>query len=293
LKCSVDELEKYAATPLDYFNAGNFTDKKGKKRPKMEPKDRLKTILRNLSDLLQRLDLPDAVHGGRTGRSNLTNAAPHRRKDVVLTFDIEKYFPHITPQHVFDIFHHRCGCSPEVSTLLMRLTTPNNQLAQGSPPSTIIAALVSEPLLKRIQNLIRFHGGVVTIYVDDISISGPKKLVDLKPKIIEIMQQLHFNAHPDKNLIMWKQEEQTVTGVAVNNQLELPKERMADIRKRTHELEKLAGENALIPPEKLGELAGQIGYLARLNLGAGKHYRKRLRKLETYQSRTQNFVRSG
>jgi len=291
LGSSQDELLKFAASPRA-FRTGFFFDKKGKQRPKAEPLGRLKPILKRLNAILQRLDLPLAMHGGRAGCSNLTNAQPHRIKDVVLTFDIKGFFPSISHQDVFDIFHHRCGCKPEIARLLASLTTHNDQLAQGSPPSTIIAALVAEPLIKRIETLVRLHGGEVTLYVDDIAVSGPSRLREFKQRIIDIITQEGFESHADKVHVRSRDEEQIVTGVKVNDQLDVSGDRIGLLRGQVRKLEKLIESNELLSPQEVGDLVGKLGYLSRLNRGAAKHYRKRIGRMEEYLQRTQNLARS-
>ncbi len=254
----------------------------GKIRYLATPRGRLREILDKLQALLQRISLPDCIHGGRKGHSNITNALIHINKSVVLNLDLKDFFPNVTKQMIYNIFCKRLGCSPNVSRYLTRLATLNGSLPQGSPTSTILAALVTEPLAKRLDNFAKGHCAGYSQYVDDNSVSGVEYVQNLIPtikKIKKIIRQEGFKINNAKTNVSTSDYEQIVTGVRVNKGLDVPKEKLKTVRRQ---IETIAPQIKLLKSHSCKELAsirGKIHNITRLNKGAGHSLTKRLNKL--------------
>ncbi|MGK7897617.1 MAG: reverse transcriptase family protein, partial [Xenococcus sp. (in: cyanobacteria)] len=92
-------------------------------------------------NILEPLPLPDCIHGGVKGKSNITNAKAHQGKKYQFTTDLQSFFPGISHTLVYNTFLE-LGFSNHFSSWLTRLTTWNYELPQGAPTSTHIANLV-------------------------------------------------------------------------------------------------------------------------------------------------------
>ena len=57
-----------------------------------------------LSQILEKLELHDAAHGFRHGRSIVSNAQPHVGRDVIINFDLKDFFPSISYKRVKGLF---------------------------------------------------------------------------------------------------------------------------------------------------------------------------------------------
>lgn len=275
LKCSTFELQKYAAEPMSFYRTGSFVDKKGKERPKCIPCGRLEILSKNLNVYLQRLVMTDELHGGRRNCSTITNAREHVRRPVLLKFDIRNFFPTVTREMVRSAFIRECKCSPHVAEILARIVAPQGVLPQGAPHSSIVAALCTLQLVRRLSGLVIQHGGKVTFYVDDITISGPAHITRLTGLIINIIEDEGFGvACHDKMLVEWMAQEQSVTGIRVNEGLDVTKKRIREVRAY---VDSLAGH---VPTaHEMASARGRIAYVTRLNPGAGKSLNKRLQKI--------------
>src|SRR5262249_48501378 len=75
-----------------------------------------------LANILAKLPTEEPAHGFVPGRSTLTNAQPHAGRDVVVTLDLEGFFPSIGFARVRHLFR-RIGYSGAVATLLALLCT--------------------------------------------------------------------------------------------------------------------------------------------------------------------------
>lgn len=251
---------------------------KGKIRQIATPKDKLRKILDRLQELLQRILLPEYIHGGTKGHSNITNAIPHIKKSVIINFDIKDFFPNIKSGRVYKIFSNRLGCSPDVSRYLTRLTTLNGSLPQGSPTSTILVALVAEPLAKRLGRLAQIYHADYSQYVDDITISGSPNVMHLIPFVKKIIEQEGFKINPNKLKIQRNYEEQIVTGVRVNQCLDAPSIKIREVREQ---IEKIFVQNKCginTSGHTLASINGKINNIKRLNKGAGRFLAKCFKK---------------
>jgi RNA-directed DNA polymerase len=236
-------------------------------------------VLKRLNNLLQRLDLPSYIQGGRRGFSNLSNARVHLGGRLILELDIRDFFPSITPRMAYAMFVNRCGCSPDVARILTKITTIDGSLPQGTPSSTIISALVVENLSRRFEILASQHGGHHSQFVDDTTVSGPDHLRRLKTLAIRIIEQEGFRVHPDKVQILDSSEEQVVTGVRVGSNLDVPAKKLAEVKEAIHQVGLRTANKEVIREREIRSLAGKIEYVKRLNPGAGKCLGRQLRKL--------------
>src|SRR5690606_9612266 len=140
------------------------------------PFPELKAIQRRINRLIQRLQLPNVFHGCYAATSILTNASHHRVSSWYLTFDLANYYKTIRPQKVYLALTAR-GAAPDVARTLTRLTTIKGRVPQGAPTSPVIAILAMCSMARRMQILVQRMHGTITIFGDNVSVSGPKGLI--------------------------------------------------------------------------------------------------------------------
>lgn len=176
--------------------------------------------------------LPEYMYGGMPGRSIKDNAFPHQNKDVVVGLDIENCYPNISNEAVFNALRQRLGFSTTVSSKITRLTTLNGGLPQGAPTSPFLCNLVLASLAEEIDDLAKPLGVDFTIYVDDITLSGPyKETTGLIKPIIRLVTKHKLRISPSKTSIMDSSTIQAVTGIKVNDHTRPTRERIEATRK--------------------------------------------------------------
>lgn len=180
------------------------------------PRDDLKAIQKRIADLLQRVLPPEYLYSPVKGRSYVENALAHRGSSEIRLLDISDYFGRCTASAVFRFFSREMKCSPDVSWMLTGLTTRNGHLPQGSPCSPILSFYCCKPMWEKIEAAARDEGCRLTVYVDDITISGrtiPEKLV------WRIKQILHSYGHSyaRKKERQHRNRAAEVTGIMVDN----------------------------------------------------------------------------
>ena len=201
----------------DFKKYKDGTIKKRTIRPSLKE---LKAIQGNIKNkILVPISLPDCVHGGVKGRSNITNAKPHQGNKFQFTTDLQEFYPNISSQRVYDTFV-KLNFSPHFSYWLTKLTTWKFELPQGTPTSTHIANLVFLETDLQLIELCQKHEITYTRYVDDLTFSSQKDFRPLLNDILNIVTLNGFKLSYRKTKYSGKQ---TVTGINVYlNKIDAP-----------------------------------------------------------------------
>ena len=136
------------------------------------PRYDLKRIQTRISELLMRVMAPDYLMSPVRGRSNIDNADRHRNAIAHRLIDIEDFYPSCSAGKAAWFFGKMLGCPPDVVAILTWLTTREGALPQGSPASPILAYLSYQDMWDEIAAIAARGGNRLTVYVDDVTISG-------------------------------------------------------------------------------------------------------------------------
>lgn len=238
---------------------------RGKWRHIDNPTTDLKWIQRRIQrGLLSKVALPEQVTGGVSGRSIRTNAAFHVGQPVVVAFDLRDCFPSIDNRAVYLAYRNVFGCSPQIASLLTRLTTFQRRLPQGVPTSTSLANLVLMPMFAEIQRLAANHSLEASFYVDDIALSGPGA-DNLIEAVIRIIQRHGYAVRARKLLVMRSTDRQQVTGTVVNRRLGIARTTRMDIRQSIYEVAAVPGT----PSQKIRSIRGRIAHVKSISPSQG------------------------
>lgn len=246
---------------------------KGKERVFHVATGDLKKVQKSIHNkLLKNILLPKTMMGCRKGGSTKKNAEIHaNNKGFVMSLDIEDFFPSISSKRVWELFFD-LGFSSEVSMLLTKLLTRWGKLPQGVCTSGYIAHLIIIPMEKRFKKLCELHEFKCSFYVDDITISGSRKVKNFKNLFCKIIEQEGFKDKKKKRKISGSNERQEVNKLVINSgKPNVFREKKRLVRAKIHnfkkyELSNLDQENV----KKLrGSLLGEIKYIQSINKAAG------------------------
>ena len=213
-------------------------------RPIDIPDCGLKAVQSRIAKLLGRITPPDWLFSPVKGRSYVDNAACHKGARAFWLLDIADYFPSCTANNVAHFFHCQLECSPDVTAILVHLTTWQQCLPQGSPCSPILAYFSNLGMWGEVEESVSRAGLRHSVYADDITISGP---IIRKEVIWEIKGTVHkhgmkVKAEKELSLI---DSPADITGVmVVGDQTKLPNrqlKRLFELRGERH----LAKSNVL------------------------------------------------
>ncbi len=142
------------------------------------------------------------------------------------------------------------GWNRAAAGLLLRLCTHEGGLPQGAPTSPRLSNLVNFRLDARLSAMAARLGAVYTRYADDITISFADgdhgKLHYVQRFLWRVAQDEGYQLHHRKKCsVRRRHQRQTVTGLVVNQRVELPRPvrrwlRAVEHRSRSHEPDALA-----------------------------------------------------
>lgn len=224
-------------------------------------------LVRELQDKLQ-IDLtklfsahPNA-HGFIHQRSVATNAAPHAGKRWVLNVDLEGFFPTINFGRIRGLFMKPpFEMGHAAATVCAQFATYRNGLPQGAPTSPVLSNFIAASLDRRLLRLAREHKLAYSRYADDITFStdqpqfpvpiaaheqieaGGMKVV-AGDVLAQVIGSCGFTINPKKVRLQKPGVRQSVTGLTVNERVNVERKRVRQIRAMLHAWRKFGLEAA-------------------------------------------------
>lgn len=232
-----------------------------------EPRPLLKrTQRRILSGILNLVPPHPAAHGFTLGRSAAMAAAKHCGEAMVVTFDLQDFFPSIRFARIYAIFRAlgfpRATALPltQICTAWPNAAYTTRHLPQGAPTSPALANLAALRLDARLSGLARSMDATYTRYADDLTFSGDAPITALLTIVPQIIRAEGFTPNPHKTRAQPAQRNQTVTGITVNHHLNLNRRAYDRLKAQIHNLAKAPPD-----PASLAHLDGRIQWAEQLN----------------------------
>ncbi len=176
----------------------------------------LKRLQKRIATLLQRIKLPSYIYAIRRGASYITNAQQHIGSSILRTLDIEKYFASTLEKQVYYFFNTSMKCSPDVAHILTKISTFKNHLPTGSSLSPILSFYTHMGIWDEIFNLVSLDNCILTIYIDDLTISGDTVSDKLIWKIKQKLHSAGLRSNSKKEKHYSKKVSREVTGVIIS-----------------------------------------------------------------------------
>ena len=144
------------------------------KRPRklQIPTGIMEAIHRRLYKFLNRIEKPDYLHSGVKARSYVSSAKKHCGSATLAKADIKNFFPSVRRVDIDNFFVGRMKCASDIAGRIANLCTFEGHLPTGSSISQILAFWTFKPLFDEIFTLASACGLKMTLYVDDIVVSG-------------------------------------------------------------------------------------------------------------------------
>ena len=220
-----------------FYRRFHIAKRSGGLRTIDEPLPSLKDIQRwVLGNVLSRLTVSRFAKGFVAGRDIKENARFHRAQPVVLSLDIRDFFPSIQRHRVYGIFRS-LGYSQEVSNILGRVCTRDNQLPQGAPTSPALSNLFARRIDRRLARYARSQKLRYTRYADDITLSGQLRPGAVISMVERVLADEGLQLNHSKTRAMQQHQRQEVTGIVVNNKLDFPRDIRRRLRQATYYIE--------------------------------------------------------
>ncbi|EPB6905509.1 TPA: retron Ec67 family RNA-directed DNA polymerase/endonuclease [Pseudomonas aeruginosa] len=246
--------------PVKY---SHFTIPKSSGAPRdiAEPCEELKALQRKVKELLevclktinnQKPQYGSLSHGFKKDHSIITNAYPHRKKRFVFNVDISDFFGsiHVGRVRGFFITNRDFRLSPKVATILAQIICHEDALPQGAPTSPITSDLIGHLIDIRLVEIAERYKCVYSRYADDITFSSNEKnfpsaiafpvegTTDWIPgrALLKAIHKCGFGLNHNKTRMLYRESQQTVTGLVVNQKVNPPATYRRQIRAALHKL---------------------------------------------------------
>ena len=256
----------------DNYKIFKIKKRNGNYRTIYEPKPLLKHIQKQiLVNILNNKSISTYAKAYHKGISLKDNAIPHINKDLILKLDIKDFFENIS---FMDIYN---SCFPieyfpkSVGMLLTTLCTYDDHLTQGSPTSAYISNLVMKEFDEELGYWCNENNISYTRYSDDMTFSGsfnPSEVIKMERKML---YKLGLELNNDKIHVITKNFSQSVTGLTVNEKVQVNNKYRKEIRKEVYYINKYGINshinrcNILDTNKYINSLYGKINYVLEIN----------------------------
>lgn len=212
-----------------HYHKAKLPKKSGGYRHLSVPDEILKSIQKQIAEvLLIRMPVSRYAKAYRFGSSTLRNAKHHVGKQVVLKLDILHFFDSIRYSSVKDkVFPADIYAEP-LRILLTMLCYYKDALPQGAPSSPAITNIILYEFDELVGHWCRERGIAYTRYCDDMTFSGDFDPAEVIRFVRLELKKMGFLLNEQKTRIQRLGQQQTVTGIVVNEKLSIP----ADYRRK-------------------------------------------------------------
>lgn len=214
-----------------------------------DPNEKLKELQEDMLEYLQdylKIEMHDAVHSYRKGRSDITNAATHRFSNHFIKMDIKDFFPSITEEVLLEqlpklkTFALARTFSPEkiyqkpatkrlatktkqLLTAIIHTAVTNKGLPQGSPLSPILSNMVLTDFDYHMKRVGERSGRLYTRFCDDLTVSSfyPMRksfILEVTKNLLKDTTKDAFKIHEEKTHYGKATSKLYITGVKINKE---------------------------------------------------------------------------
>lgn len=291
-------------SPISHYIRFKIPKKTGGERIISAPMPRLKkTQYWILKNILEKVELHDAAHGFRPGRSIVSNAQNHVGAEAIINFDLKDFFPSISYQRIKGLFQS-LGYSEAAATIFGLLCTEpdieeveldgktyyvaltERHLPQGAPTSPAITNILCRRLDRRLAQMAEKYGFVYTRYADDLtfSASGDRRrhICNVLRNTESIVDHEGFAINEEKTRILRNSAQQDVTGVVVNSKPNVDKKTLKRFRATLYQIEKdgIEGKFWGNSSDVLASIQGFANFVAMVNPQLGAEFQARVKRIK-------------
>jgi len=266
-KTNIQKLEQLINQP----NYTNFyiPKKRGGQRLIEVPESQLLKIQKGLNFFLQThyaFIKPSSVHGfiktkyfNEQASGIISNASMHINKATVLNIDLKDFFQNISSKQVYQLFRSPLfNYNENMAAAYTLLCTYKGHLPTGAPTSPILSNFICLELDRAMQQFCLVHELSYSRYADDLSFSSNQQIsTNTLLDLVSAINALGFQINDKKLRMQGRRSRQTVTGLVVNQKLNVDRRYIRNIRATLHDLELNGLASASTKHFKLQETASE------------------------------------
>jgi len=297
-----DELERnffnhFVSQKENHYKVFKIPKRSNGYREINQPIGELKLIHKKISNylLIHRNNNLGTSYGFEFNKSILECAIKHVNKRIVINFDIKDFFNSISKEMVHSTIQNEFKITNENLKYLTEIVTFREHLPQGSPCSPILSNYICHSLDIELLKYAKQKKLVYTRYADDLTFSTNDK-VNFKEFIVFIINTLKsfgFGLNFRKLKIYKKNNRQEVTGLVVNEKVNVKRELLKLVRAVLYNWKKNGYTHAEIVFKKkfpnnnlINTLGGWIDFIGFIKGKENTQYQKFLKLFNTLVNNT-------
>ncbi len=226
--------------------------KSGTYREIKAPVWKLKLIQRAVAIILQSVyTVQEQAYGFVPGRSIVDNARQHAGASFILNIDLKDFFPSVYFKRVQKVLElppfHLSGEKEPLAFMIANLCSEDGVLPQGAPTSPLLTNIICQRLDRRLQEFASVYKTTYTRYADDITFSSNDFVFTkrFKDKLEKILADERFTINQAKTRLQGKGYRQEVTGLTVNEKVNVNRWFLRSYRTMLHLFNKKGAAAAL------------------------------------------------
>lgn len=277
----------FEARVESFYSSFDIPKKDGTVRHISAPSGALKVIQRKLTNALYEYQAlirkensikANISYAFEKNKSIISNAKIHKNKRFVFCIDLNDFFNMFHFGRVLGYFssNRYFNLPKEVAVTIAQVACYKGVLPQGAPSSPIITNLICQTLDMHVLKIAKKYKLDYTRYADDLTFSTNKKdfldnkddfFKDLKKEI----QKSGFSINDSKTRLIYHDSRQIVTGLVVNQKINVPRAFYKSTRAMLHSLYttgefKLDGKNGTI-----AQLEGRLSFIDQIEFYNNNH----------------------
>lgn len=256
------------------INQANYTNyyipkKRGGQRLIEIPEPTLLKTQKGLNFLLQAYYScikPSSVHGFIKTRlyhektsGIISNASVHINKATVLNIDLKDFFQNISSKQIYQLFRSPLfNFNENMATAYTLLCTHKGHLPTGAATSPILSNFICLELDRALEQFCLIHELSYSRYADDLSFSSKQHIsTNTLLDLVGTINSFGFQINNKKVRMQSRRARQTVTGLVVNQKVNVDRRYIRDLRAALHDLKLNGLANASSKHFKLQETASE------------------------------------
>ena len=256
-----------------HYHKAKLLKKSGGYRNLSVPEEILKSIQKQIAEvLLIHMPVSRYAKAYRFGSSTLSNAKYHVGKQVVLKLDILHFFDSIRYSTVKDkVFPEEIYAEP-LRILLTMLCYHKDALPQGASSSPAITNIILYEFDELVGHWCRERNIAYTRYCDDMTFSGVFDPAEVVRFVRLELRKMGFLLNEQKTRIQRPGQQQSVTGIVVNEKISIPADYRRKLRQELYYCRKFGIQEHL---QKIGletpddtyrmQLLGKVNYVLQIH----------------------------
>lgn len=195
-------LQKVVNSIEDHFGQDVVEKNKAKRVFYITSPD-LKIIQRKiLTNILSKIDFPAELNNGVKEKEAFAYVQSLRDSNYVLRMQFRNYLESIKPDVVLQVLMKETDLPEDLCRIILILTTTENHLPLGCSTSSTLANMVAKNTwLESLKSVTEDAGGKVSIYLDDVIISGPtEEIFKVSEQVRKLGKMCNLDASTVKKL---------------------------------------------------------------------------------------------